>query len=350
MVVGVAALPIDWSGITYGLAMTAAGMRQPANAARLLEQRLQAATVQEVLSEQRPSATLPTASAPDVPVDAPVQEDGIQTLPVLSATPPGEKGDGGKILTKTLDKGKEAVAGVALLNRSGKTVDVAAALNRSLTQRFEKSDQPQVLLVHTHTTEQYMLYDAGYYNAGDRDRTGDQRQNVCAVGKAIAAQLEAAGIRTIHDTTVHDSPQYSGAYTRSAETVADYLAKYPSIKVVLDVHRDAIMDSDTTLTKPTVEIGGKKAAQVMIITGVVSTGELPHPNWEQNLTLAAKWQQALSKAYPGLMRPLYTVASRYNQHLSPGYLLVEVGSEGNTVEEVTYSAQLLGKTLATLLS
>ena len=128
------------------------------------------------------------------------------------------------------------------------------------------------------------------------------------------------------------------------------MEKYPSIKVVLDIHRDAILRGDTTLVKPTVEVNGRKAAQVMIIAGVVSTEALPHPEWQQNLTLAARWQQRMDAACPGVMRPLYTVASRYNQHLSPGYLLVEVGSEGNTVAEVTYSGQLLGKTLAELLA
>jgi stage II sporulation protein P len=169
------------------------------------------------------------------------------------------------------------------------------------------------------------------------------------VGEAVKHTLEQAGIGVIHDTTVHDDPQYSGAYSRSAETVQKNLKKHPTIRVVLDLHRDAIMEGDTGLVKPTVKVNGRKAAQMMIIAGVVSTAALPHKNWEQNLTLAARWQQALNREYPGLMRPLNTVASRYNQQLSAGYLLVEVGSEGNTLAEAVYSGQLLGKTLAELL-
>ncbi len=346
-----ALLPVDWSAVGCRISLTAAGLRQPANAAALLEQRLEETDAPLAAAPAPPSqatteSTLPQ-SKPDITPDT--SPAVTETMAALSITPPGEKGNGGKILEKRLDGSKNIVSGVSLLNKSGTQVDIAAALARPLTQTFTDTADPQVLIVHTHTTEQFMLYDAGYYNDGDRDRTKDKRQNVCAVGKAVAAQLKAAGIGVIHDTTVHDSPQYTGAYNRSADTVAAYLKKYPTIKVVLDLHRDAIMESDTTITKPTVEIGGKKAAQMMIIAGVVSTGTNPHPHWQQNLTLAANWQKALNTTYPGLMRPLYTVAARYNQHLSPGCLLVEVGSEANTVAEVTYSAQLLGDSLAKLL-
>jgi stage II sporulation protein P len=152
----------------------------------------------------------------------------------------------------------------------------------------------------------------------------------------------------IHDTTVHDSPVYSGAYTRSAEVAAKYLEQYPSIQIVLDLHRDSIEEGGAVI-RPTAVVEGKKAAQMMFVTGVVSTEGLPHPHWEQNLTLSARWQAALDAVSPDLMRPLNLTASRYNQHLAPGWVLVEVGAEGNTIEEAVYSAQILGRTLAQLL-
>ena len=168
------------------------------------------------------------------------------------------------------------------------------------------------------------------------------------MGDAVAKALTAGGIGVIHDTTVHDSPQYSGAYTRSAETVTKNLQQYPSIQIVLDLHRDAITDG-STLTKPTVVVNGRKAVQMMIVVGVVSTKALPNANCGQNLALAAQWQRALTAIEPDLMRPLSTVASRYNQNVCPGYLLVEVGSEGNTVAEAAYSGELLAQTLLELL-
>ena len=127
------------------------------------------------------------------------------------------------------------------------------------------------------------------------------------------------------------------------------MEKYPTVKVVLDVHRDAMIANDTH-TKPTVTVNGQKAAQMMIIAGVVSTEALPHPNWEQNFRFAVRLQQSLATTYPDLMRPLSLVASRYNQHLANGYLLVEIGTDVNTVSEAVYSGEMLGKTLANLLN
>ena len=255
--------------------------------------------------------------------------------------------DGGRVVERTMNTGDRG-KGVAITNRSGTAVDIGAALNRALSLRWEQTDQPQVLILHTHTTEGYMTYAADYYNAEDRHRTHDHTRNVCAVGEALRLALAAYGIVAIHDTTVHDSPVYSGAYTRSAETAKAYLEQYPSIRVVLDLHRDSVEEGGA-LVRPTAVVEGKKAAQMMLITGVVSTEGLPHPRWEQNLTLAAHWQAALDGVSPDLMRPLNLTASRYNQHLSPGWVLVEVGAEGNTIEEAVYSAQILGRTLAELL-
>ncbi len=340
-------LPIDWGALGTAVTLAAAAIGQPQNAVAYLEERLQPPPVTDVgtpqgglhagTPEQEPAGGNHTA----------VEGDSLSV--VAPVTVPPEDGSGGKIYEQTLDTGDTLSQPVAVRNRSSTAVDIAKALATSFKTPFTDTDEPQVLIIHTHTTEGYMLYDAGYYNAGDRDRTQDHSRNVCAAGEAVAATLRRAGIAVLHDTTVHDSPQYTGAYTRSAETVQGYLDKYPSIKVVLDLHRDAVMTGDTGLVKPTATVDGKKAAQMMFIVGVADTDALPHPHWEQNLALAAQWQKALTAIEPDLMRPLNTVTSRYNQHLCPGYLLVEVGSEGNTVEEAVYSGQLLGKTLAELL-
>ena len=119
--------------------------------------------------------------------------------------------------------------------------------------------------------------------------------------------------------------------------------------MVIDLHRDGIMLNSIDKVKPTAIINGRKAAQVMIITGVVSTDALPHPDWQENLRLTLRLQQALHTNYEGLVRPLSLTSSRYNQHLSKGAMLIEMGSEANTIEEAVYSAQLVGKTLAQVL-
>lgn len=337
----VSALPFDWAQVGRAATLLAAGLQQPHNAAQVLGERL--TTIEDTPSQSVIATPSTAPSAGDHTTISPAE-----TPSVPATVAPKENGSGGKVIERKLDVGDARKYGIAVRNSSGKSVDIAAALSAKLVPTFTDTDAPQVLIIHTHTTEQYMTYAAGYYNANDRERTTDHTRNVCAVGDAMVKALAAHGITAIHDTTVHDSP-YSGAYTRSAKTVQNYLEKYPSIQVVLDLHRDALMEGQSGLVKPTVTVDGKKAAQMMIIAGVLSTDALTNPHTAQNLALAAQWQKLLTDRYDGLMRPLSTVGSRYNQHLHAGYLLVEVGSEGNTVAEAEYSGELLGKTLAELL-
>ena len=97
-------------------------------------------------------------------------------------------------------------------------------------------------------------------------------------------------------------------------------------------------------------VDGEKAAQLMLVCGVLSTEALPHPAWEKNLSFATKLQAALTARHPSLCRPLSLTGARYNQYVTTGSLLVEVGSEGNTLEEATRSARLLGQTLVEMWS
>ena len=147
----------------------------------------------------------------------------------------------------------------------------------------------------------------------------------------MAAQLNAAGVNTLHDTTLHDYPSYNGSYAKSNATVRSYLERYPSIKVVLDVHRDAIQRDDGTRVKPVADIGGMKAAQVMIICGADVDGNLP--NFKQNLRFASRWQDKMESMFPGLTRPVLFDYRYYNQDLTTGSLLIEMGGHANTLEE-----------------
>lgn len=330
-------------GLGERLALAAVGLRRPAQAVTLWEERLEEDGFAATPLPTIPFESIGDTTAPDIPVAAPPME----TPPITMVTPPPNKGDGGRVVERTMNTGDRS-KGVAIKNRSGTAVDIAAVLSNQLSLQWEVTKEPQVLILHTHTTESYMTYAADYYNAEDRHRTQDHTRNVCAVGEALRLTLAAYGIVAIHDTTLHDSPVYSGAYSRSAETAKAYLEQYPSIRVVLDLHRDAVTEGEAVV-RPVATVEGKRAAQMMIIAGVVSTEALPYPQWEQNLTLAAHWQAALDAVSLDLMRPLNLTASRYNQHLSSGWLLVEVGTEGNTVEEAVYSAQILGRTLAQLL-
>lgn len=347
--VGLLCLPVDWAECAKDAAYLVMGLRQPESAAAALDSHLFDSPAAQAVT---PPAALAEPDWPDnredsTRVELPAQP-ALKTPAITAIDPPGKQKGGGQIVTLKMDTGNRKKTGIATVNRSGKSEDIAAALKDDLPVTFTDTKDPQVLILHTHTTEGYMTYDAGYYNPGDRNRTKDHTKNVCAVGEAIKLTLAQHGITAIHDTTVHDSPQYTGAYTRSATTAQAILEKYPSIQVVLDIHRDAVMDSDAVV-KPTATVDGKPAAQMMLVTGTVTTDALPHPHWRKNLALSTQLQAALDKVSPDLMRPLNTVASRYNQHLAPGWLLVEVGAEGNTVAEAVYSGQILANTLAMLL-
>ena len=210
------------------------------------------------------------------------------------------------------------------------------------------TSEPQVLIMHTHTTESYALSDNDYYDINYTSRNLDATRNVVRVGDEITKQLEAAGIGVIHDTTVHDYPSYNGSYDRSKQTVETILAQYPSIKVVLDIHRDAIETNDGTRYAPVANIDGRNAAQIMIISGC-DDGTMDYPNYLQNLAFASVLEQQIESDYPGLTRPISFKYKYYNQSLTTGSLLIEVGSNSNSLDEAIYSGYLLGKSLAKTL-
>lgn len=211
-------------------------------------------------------------------------------------------------------------------------------------------NKPTVLIFHTHTTETYQILDRGFYEVDFKTRTQDSAQNMIRVGKAICSEIEALGYKVIHDTEIHDL-SYSGAYAHSRKKVEEYLKKYPSIQIVLDIHRDAIQLSDGTKIKPTATVQGKKAAQIMIISGCQEKGNSIEnfPDWRYNLTFAVHLQNQLENLFAGITRPLYFCPRKYNMNVSHCSLLVEVGSDANTLEEAVYTGRCLGVALGKIM-
>lgn len=222
-------------------------------------------------------------------------------------------------------------------------------MEQGLNIRLEDTDEPQVLIFHTHATESYEPYDSENYDMRNTWRSTDNTKNMVAVGNALEKALRDAGIGVVHDATQHDYPSYNGSYERSAETIKSYLEKYPSIKIALDVHRDAIQREDDLIVKPTVEVNGRKAAQLMIITGS-DDGTMNIPAWGENLRFAASLQDAIERDTPELTRPIFFCYRKYNMDLTTGSLLLEIGSNANTLNESIYTAELVGKSLARLLN
>ena len=210
------------------------------------------------------------------------------------------------------------------------------------------SGEPQVLIVHTHTTESYEPYTRDYYDDEFPSRTRDCSRNMAAIGNALSEKLSELGISVLHDCTEHDYPTYTGSYDRSEATIRAALEEFPSIKVVIDLHRDAIEEADGSRVAPVADIGGKTAAQFMIIAGC-DDGRFNMPDYMENLRFACLLQNTSEELYPGLARPILFDYRNYNQHLTTGSLLIEVGGHANSFEEAVYTGELLGEIMAAAL-
>ena len=226
--------------------------------------------------------------------------------------------------------------------------DLSKDLAVPLALAIDKT-KPAVLIYHTHTTEAFEILDRPWYARDWVSRTENGARSVVRVGEAIAEALGRAGFQVIHETQIFDR-QYTGAYDKSRAAVLRILRDNPSVQVTLDVHRDAIHGAKGVRVKPVAAIDGKNAAQVMIITGVNEGNIQDFPQWERNLAFAAKLQDAGGTRSPGLMRPLFFCARRYNMNVTPFSLLLEMGSDANTLDEAIYSGRLVGAALAGLLS
>ena len=220
----------------------------------------------------------------------------------------------------------------------GLEVELGDYLNREVNLTLSK-EGPEILIMHTHGTEAYTMADGDDYTPSDTARTTDENDNMIRVGEEIKSVFEEMGLSVIHDTSLYDYPSYTGSYARSLKGIQSYLEEYPTISVVLDVHRDALIGADGTAYKVTDTLeDGETVAQVMLVVGS-NDGGLEHPNWEDNLTLAAHIQAAMLALHPGFPRPVNLRSQRFNQHMTSGSLLVEVGTSGNTLQEALAGAR-----------
>ena len=229
---------------------------------------------------------------------------------------------------------------VELTTTSSYQPDLQTLLTQPLSYDLE-GEGPAVLILHTHTTESYTSTAGQEYESAGEYRTLDENYNMLRVGAEVARILEEAGIGVIQDRTLHDYPSYNDAYRNAAEAAAAYVAEYPGIRLILDLHRDAAeTDSGQMVTRAEVE--GEASAQLMMVVGT-DGGGLNHPQWQENLSLALKLQVVLEKENPGICRDLALSWQRFNQHFAPGALLVEVGAAGNTLDQALIAARELAE-------
>ena len=319
---------------------------------RKIAQQVWLAAAAPVAAKAPQPEAAPSPTQTPAPTPTPVPTPAPTPTSAPSATPPP---DAGAIRSVYLspDAGSVRLAAGTIRNMTEHPdADLIAAVDTVNLPFSVKvgSAEPQILILHTHATETYQTHPELYYDPDFTARTRNTALNMCAVGQVMADVLNAAGITTLHDTTLHDSPSYTESYARSRATAQSYLQKYPSIQIVLDVHRDAIEDSDGTRVKPLCQIDGQDTAQVMLIAGCDNGTTAKLPNWKLNLRFAAAWQQAMSAQYPGLARPVLCGYRFYNQDLAAGCLLLEVGGHANTLAEAKRAGELAAKALVTALT
>ena len=199
-------------------------------------------------------------------------------------------------------------------------------------------EAPAVLILHTHATESYTKAGEDYEESSDF-RTLSEEYNMISIGDRVAQLLTAAGIGVIHDRQLHDYPSYNGSYVHARASTEEILKNNPSIRLVLDLHRDALEKNGSQLAL-VAEVEGSSAAQLMLVVGT-NVSRQAHKNWEDNLALALKLQLQLERMYPGLMRPVNLRSERFNQDLSAGALLIEVGAAGNSRAQALKAAEAL---------
>lgn len=198
--------------------------------------------------------------------------------------------------------------------------------------------KPIVGIYHTHTAESFIP------SSGAAHKPGGQIGDIVDVGGALVRKLEEHGIPALQSKTIHDYPSFMKAYGVSEATVQQMVTENPSIQMIFDIHRDAGKREDNTVT-----VNGVQAAK---ITLVVATGQtdLPQPTWQQNHAFAKLIEAKLTQYYPGLSKGILLVEWRYNQHLHPRSLLLEVGCQENSREEAERSVEFLGEVLAQIIA
>lgn len=283
------------------------------------------------------------------------QEDASETEKAAEKEPAPEipKEYKGRVKTEDMSDSEGEIALKIDNFRLRNYTPIPAAEIKEITKKpppiiLEDTPEPQVLIYHTHATESYCPYDDGYYDTRYNWRSTDNNNNMVAVGAVMAQALRENGIEVVQDTQQHDYPSYDGSYANSYRSIKDHLAAYPTIKVVLDIHRDAIEREAGLIIKPAIEHGGERYAQLMLVSNCDDgSGLLPH--WQENLRFAAAFSRELEQAVPNITRPILFSYRKYNQQLSNGALLLEFGTHANTLEEAQRTARVAGQALANAL-
>ena len=231
--------------------------------------------------------------------------------------------------------------GVFVQNQSGLSFDLPSMFtDPAIIQRNASKDQPTVMILHTHGSEAYVDQKG--------ERSEDPEHSVVHIGDILTDVLESKGIGVVHCRTIIDKPSYNQSYNRALDIIEAQMKKTPSLKVIIDLHRDSMITSSGTEYKIVSEIDGETCCQMMLVIGT-NAGGLNHPNWKKNLNFAANLQKNIVADYPTLMRPINLRKQRFNEHVTTGSMILECGSSANTIEEAEIAIRAFGEKLAQTL-
>ena len=293
----------------------------------LLQQRsaivpLMMLALQQNVSSADTEVITPQESTQDATPPAAVSTEGLTFAP---------NGVPSQTVVPTSTKGYTVVGNAYIKNSSSRTMDAQQLAEGNYSAKLG-TEGPQVLIIHSHATEAYTMPEGQEYDPSGTYRTHDTAYNMVRVGDEVASVLSGYGISVLHDRALHDAASYNDAYNKSYASIVSYLEKYPTISYVLDIHRDAIQDTNGNQYK-LIAREEPRLAQCCLVMGVA------HDGWTDNLQLAVAVQQQLLALSPTLMRPITARGYRYNQQLSPGSLLVEIGAAGNSLDEALLAAR-----------
>ena len=235
-----------------------------------------------------------------------------------------------------------------IINRTKFKIDLSDYLKREYTVGESIGEEPIVLIMHTHGSESYLENGHDFYSPDETFRSRDEEKTVVHIGDVLCNKLNELGIPAVHDKTMYDLTDFNRSYNYSREGIKEMLAKYPTLRFVIDLHRDSVFDSDNNNIKPLTTLNGKECAQLMLVVGT-NEGGADHPNWRENLTFATHLQQKMNDLYPTLARPINLRSAAFNQALTKGSVLLEVGSCGNTLEEAENAVLLFAQAYSAII-
>ena len=291
-------------------------------------------TGENVGEESLPESDEPIGEyEPEAPIPTP--EAGENDLPVLSSNLAWYRCDETPMLN--------------IINRTKYNVSLDEYLKKPFPIDCAiPESEPLVLIIHTHGSESYLENGFDFYSPDETFRSTDESRGVVHIGEVLCEKLNSLGINTVHDKTMYDAEDFNKSYAYSREGIKAMLEKYPTIRFVIDLHRDSVFDSNERNVKPLTTLNGKDCAQLMLVVGTDEGGSA-HSGWRDNLTFATQLQQKMNDLYPTLARPVNLRSAAFNQALTSGSLILEVGSCGNTVEEAENAVLLFAQAYAGLL-